>query len=108
MQKWETKVEEKRQAEAKKIEEKVDRGELDLNTATNDVSNLESVDQVETDKGKIHQRVVYDLVLEDSNKVEQQFWVIDLAKVKEYHQQTGQIPHGFKLEQRTIRATRLS
>jgi hypothetical protein len=105
---WEIKVESERQKEAEKIEAKVDSGDMDLADATNAVSNLESVDQVETDKGKIHQRVVNDLAIDDESKIDRKFYVLDLVAVKREWQETGLVPSGFKIEQRTIRATRLS
>ena len=108
MRQWEIKIEEERQAEAKAIEEKVDNGEMKLADATNAVSNLEAVEQVETDKGKIHQRVSHELVLDDITQVSTRFLMVNMPMVKADYQATGQVPAGFKLEQKVSRVTRLS
>ena len=104
---YENKVEAERQAKAKEIEEKVDSGEMKLAEATNAVSNMDNIEQVQTDKGKIGQRFTYELVVTDVNKVERQFLVPDILELKKAYQVSGVVPLGCELKQNVVRTTRL-
>ena len=105
--KYEERIATENAAKAKEIEDKVDSGEMKMSEGANAVNGLGNIEQVETGKGKIGQRVVYDLVLVDPEKVSKDFLIIDMFLVKERYQQTGVVPDGFKLEQKTIRTARL-
>lgn len=105
---WESKMEAERQAEAAKLEAKADAGEMTLEDATDKAGKLTTVDPVQSDKGKLGSQVRHELVVTDEAKLDRQFLVPDLGKIREHYQGTGLLPAGVELRKVVVRTARIA
>lgn len=99
-------VETQRQADAAKLEDKVKAGDMTLAEATDQAGKLATVDSVQSDKGKMHTRTKFSLVVEDASKVPDEFKVVDMQAVSAYYTANGIVPAGIKIEQTQVRVAR--
>lgn len=75
-------LEKKEEEKAKKIEEKVEKGEMDFEKAGEKLDKIETAQKYEAEEGKVSFRTTKEVIVEDENKIPRQYLSVDMVKVR--------------------------